>query len=450
MKISIKILSAVLSLAVLIVSVPINASANESVESIKAQIEAKEAQIASYQQKIDALEKDASKQEEYIDELQEQIDAYDEELDLLNDQISALNSDIGEIDAQIKSYEEKIGKLEDDIEEVNREIDEKNKLIDDTYDLLSERLVATYKAGETSELEVFLTATDFQDFLTRTELIRKVAEHDNKIVKDLENTIKSLNKMVEELDKKKEELDENKTKLDTEKGKLVASKATLDESKASLNSQINTVQGKVDKVNSIINGIDKQSSQYEKMMEKANAEIAAFNREIETLINNSTQSGSGTVVNTDSIAHNFEKSTMGIICPLQGATVSINEYSWNHAKRGFRNTATDFGMPSGSFGKPIYAVAGGKILKAAFNTYNGNYILIDHGNGLVTYYGHCNSMIVSAGQSIKQGQVIGYVGKTGYVTGPHLHFEVRVNGKQQAPENYLKSANGGYVSPISA
>ncbi len=449
MKTSIKILSAVLSITVLFVSIPFSASA-ETKESLEAQIRAKEAQIESYQQKINALEKDASKQEEYIDELQEQIDAYDDEIGLLNGQISALNSDISDLDSQINSYEKKISKLEDDIEAVNKEIDEKNELIDETYDVLSERLAAAYKAGETSELEIFLTATDFQDFLARTELIRQVAKHDNQIVRDLEDTIKSLNKMVEDLDKKKEDLDESKTKLDTEKAKLESSKATLDQSKASLNSQIDAVQGKVDKVNSIIGSLDKQSGQYEKMMEKANAEIAAFNREIEALINNKTQSGSGTVVNTDSIAHNFEKSTMGIICPLQNGRVTINEYSWNHAKRGFRNTATDFGMAGGSFGKPIYAVAGGTVLKAAYNTYNGNYILIDHGNGLVTYYGHCNSMSVAAGQHVKQGQVIGYVGKTGYVTGPHVHFEVRVNGKQQAPENYLKSANGGYVSPISA
>ncbi len=448
MKISFKILSALLSFSILFLSIPITGFANESVDSIKAQIEQKEAQIASYQQKIDALEKDASKQEEYIDELQEQIDAYDDELDLLNGQISALNSDISALDSQIASYEKKINDLENEIESVNKQIDEKNELIEETYEVLSERLAAAYMAGETSELEIFLTATDFQDFLARTELIRQVANHDNQIVKDLEDTIKELNKMVDELDEKKADLEESKTKLDTDRAKLEANKANLDESKASLNSQINTVQSKVDKVNSIIGSLDSQSSQYEKMMEKANAEIAAFNKEIEALINNTTQSGSGTVINTDSVAHNFEKSTMGIICPLQNGTVTINEYSWNHAKRGFRNIATDFGMAGGSFGKPIYAVAGGTVLKAAYNSYNGNYILIDHGNGLVTYYGHCNSISVSAGQKVKQGQVIGAVGKTGYVTGPHVHFEIRVNGKQQAPENYFKNASGGWVSPI--
>lgn len=451
MKISKKITSVLLA-AVLLFAIPLNgfAVSKEEIEAnINAEIAEREKEIEQYQQKIDTLKGNAEKQDEYIDELQKQIEAYDDEIALLGRQIDDLNSKIAALDGEIAEFEAKIKKLEDDIAKVGLQIAEKQIEVDRAYDLLSDRLCAAYMAGETSMLEIFLSAKDFSEFIERSELVYQIAKHDTALVDDLRASIAELNKMVTELDAKKADLEESKVLLDNQRAQLDSSRETVKASKAVVDQKVATIQSKIDQVNKYIGSLNSQSEQYKKLIAKANAEKAAFKIEIDNLVNNVGSTGDGNVA-VGPTNHNYEISTKGIICPLQGAAVGIREYSWNHVKRGYHNRATDMGSKYGSSsGRPIYAVASGKVIKAAYDSYSGNHILIDHGSGVVTYYGHCSSMIVSAGSTVTQGQIIGYVGSTGYVTGPHLHFELRVNGTQVAPENYLKNSSGNYVSPIA-
>lgn len=450
MKITKKII-AVLLAVVMLGAIPLNSfavSKDEIQANLQDEIAQREKEIEQYQQKIDSLQGNADKQDEYIDELQKQIKAYDDTIKLLGDQIDELNSKISKLDGEIAEFEAKIKNLEESIEKINAQVSEKQAEVDKAYALLSDRLRAAYMAGETSVLEIFLSAKDFSDFISRSELIYQIAKHDNEIVEGLRDSISELNKMVEELDAKKADLEESKVLLDNQRAELDASRDTVKKNKAEVDQKVATIQSKIDKVNSYIGTLNKQSAQYKKLIDKANEEKAAFKSEIDKLVNNIGSKGDG-VLDNNSSSHNYEVSTKGIICPLQGAAVSIREYSWNHVKRGYHNRATDMGSKTGSSnGRPIYAVADGTVIKAAYDSYSGNHILIDHGRGVVTYYGHCSSMIVSKGATVSQGQVIGYVGSTGYVTGPHLHFELRVNGAQVAPEDYLKKANGKYVSPI--
>lgn len=445
-----KIISVLLA-AVLLFSVSVNGfavSKGDIQSNLENEIEEREKQIEQYQQKIDSLKGNAAKQDEYIDELQKQIDTYDDEINLLGQQIDELNAKIATLDGEIAEYESKIKKLESDIANVEKQITDKQAEVDEAYDLLSDRLCAAYMAGETSMLEIFLSAKDFSDFIERSELVYQIAKHDTALVDGLRESITELNKMIASLDEKRTDLEESKVLLDNQRAQLDSSRETVKKSKAAVDQKVATIQSKIDQVNKYVGSLNQQSEQYKKLMQKANEEKAAFKIEIDNLVNNVGSKGDGNLT-SDTSAHSYEVSTKGIICPLQGAAVGIREYSWNHVKRGYHNRATDMGSKHGSSnGRPIYAVSGGTVITAAYNSYNGNYILIDHGSGVTTYYGHCSSLAVSKGATVKQGQVIGYVGSTGYVTGPHLHFELRVNGTQVAPENYLKRANGSYVSPI--
>lgn len=421
-------------------------SKEEIQANLESEIAQKEKEIAQYQQKIDSLKGSAEKQDEYIDELQKQIHLYDDEIELLGKQIDDLNAKIATLDGEISEYEAKIKKLEDEIASVETQISEKQVEVDEAYDLLSDRLCAAYMAGETSVLEIFLSAKDFSDFIERSELVYQIAKHDTALVDGIRESIDALNKMIASLDEKKADLEESKAVLDNQRAQLDESRETVKASKAVVDQKVATIQSKIDQVNAYIGSLNKQSAQYKKLMDQANAEKAAFKTEIDNLVNNVGSKGDGNIDNSGSVSHKYEVSTRGIICPLQGYTVRFNEHSWNHVNRGNHNRAVDL---SGTTGKPIYAVANGKVIKAAYDSYSGNHILIDHGSGVVTYYGHCSSMIVSAGATVSQGQVIGYVGSTGVVTGPHLHFEVRVNGTQVTPEDYLKKSNGSYISPLA-
>ena len=443
-----KIISVLLAFAMIFsASIGGFAVSKEEIQSnLEDEIAQKEKEIAQYQQKIDSLKGNADKQDEYIDELQKQIHLYDDELELLQGQIDDLNTKIATLDGQIPEFESKIKKLEEEIAAVESQISAKQVEVDAAYDLFSDRLCAAYMAGETSMLEIFLSAKDFSDFIERSELVYQIAKHDTALVDSIRESIDALNKMMASLDEKKADLEESKAVLDNQRAQLDESRETVKASKAVLDGKVATIQSKIDQVNSYIGSLNKQSAQYQKLIDQANAQKAAFKTEIDNLVNNEGSKGDGNISGGGTVSHGFEVSTKGIISPLQGYTVRINEYSWNHVKRGNHNRAVDL---SGTTGKSIYAVASGTVMKAAYDSYSGNHILIDHGNGVVTYYGHCSSMIVSKGTKVTQGQVIGYVGSTGVVTGPHLHFEVRVNGTQVTPEDYLKKSNGSYISPIS-
>jgi murein DD-endopeptidase MepM/ murein hydrolase activator NlpD len=122
-------------------------------------------------------------------------------------------------------------------------------------------------------------------------------------------------------------------------------------------------------------------------------------------------------------------SAAGLIWPVQGTLTSPYGMRWGRMHEGI-----DIGAPMGT---PIYAAAGGTVIYAGWEGGYGNLIVIDHGNGLATAYGHQSQLAASSGQTVGRGQLIGYIGSTGHSTGPHLHFEVRVNGTPVDPLSYL-------------
>ena len=123
--------------------------------------------------------------------------------------------------------------------------------------------------------------------------------------------------------------------------------------------------------------------------------------------------------------------------PCPSCRIITSEYGWRlHPTLGYEKLHT--GMDIGaSYGAKIIAAKSGKVITATENRAYGKYVVIDHGGGICTLYAHQSSLAVSAGQSINEGDTVGYVGSTGYSTGPHLHFEVIVNGKTTNPRNYV-------------
>ena len=135
-------------------------------------------------------------------------------------------------------------------------------------------------------------------------------------------------------------------------------------------------------------------------------------------------------------ASNSSNSSMkdsGFIWPLPGYTTITSGYG---ARWGSTHTGIDI-SGGGCYGSGIVAAASGTVIKAASHWSYGNYVIVDHGGGYTTLYAHCSQLLVSVGQNVAQGQKIALVGSTGQSTGPHLHFEVRINGKTQNPRNFV-------------
>lgn len=450
MKNSIKLLSLIFACVLLLTSVSFPVFASKESE---------------YQDRIDYWEDYIAKNEAGEEDAQKLIDALDEQNDAISSKIAAKDKEIyplrvkiRDLNAQITALSKRITELGNEITKIETQTEEQNKMIDETYDVLGERLCASYMAGETSELELFLNATDFEDFLTRSELLRQVAKHDNEVVSGLETKIKELNKMLEDLTAKRSEIEESKVKIEADKKEVESEKAVLDKELAVLQKDENKLNANIDKQNKLLEKYQSNQAYGEKQKAKAEAEFKKWEQEMQAEAGNSGSTGDGYVNSGGN--HNFRTSSKGYISPIQDKSVYYSATYAQHSSRGSKSV--DFCAPASRMftdgkiyqnttnGAKIYAAAGGTVVTSYSQTSGGNVIIIDHGNGMRTLYAHCRVRYVSAGQKVNQGDVIALVGNTGTavyprptssnpVAGSHLHFQMLLNGSPVNPEKYLPS-----------
>lgn len=391
-----------------------------------------QAEIDALESKIDANNAKKEDKQKSADELNEEIDTLQEQIDVYNAQISELNSQIAGYDAVINQHEAEIAKLDESINETGVQIDKVNVQIADTQELLAERMRASYMAGETSMLEILLASSDFESFLTRLELLSAVAKRDNELISGLKGKIEEANKLVEQLNAQKQEQVDKQATVEAERAKIVDSRAQIQSARNSISSQQAKLEKKVDSYNSILANLDQSSAQYRAQMEKIKKEQAEY----DAIKQGGMDSGSGSL-NTGggkSEIGNYPVSSKGMIAPLQYSNVYVSQHYGHNGHKGVDICTRGTGS---TMGKEIRAAADGVVYSAEFHKSWGNNVYINHGNGVYTRYAHCSKMIVSAGDQVKQGQVIAYVGNTGNSFGPHLHFEVWVNGVRTNPEEWI-------------
>lgn len=333
--------------------------------------------------KISALEKDAKKQEELKKELQKKIDNTEKQIALCSQQISGL-------DSEIDTKEEEIGRKSAELEE-NKE-------------LFKQRIRAMYMSGGTNDLQVLLGADDFADYLVKAELSRSVSEHDNQLMEEIVSAIS----VVEE-----------------EKAAVEAKKQERTAAKKELSSQRSALKADLAAANKVIASIDQAKDKAED--EKSEKEAAI--KKVEDQIASAAKQSVNTNIK-------FTGNGFGWPCPGYYGISSGFKWRWGRQHKGIDIAG------SGISGRPIVAAEAGTVTVAGYNNGGyGNYVMINHGNkngsNYITLYGHMSSYIVSSGQSVSKGQTIGYVGSTGRSTGPHLHFEVRVNGTAVDPTRFF-------------
>ncbi len=391
-----------------------------------------QAEIDALESKIDANNAKKEDKQKSADELNEEIDTLQEQIDVYNAQISELNSQISGYDAVINQHEAEIAKLDESINETGVQIDKLNAQIANTQEVLAERMRASYMAGETSILEILLDSSDFESFLTRLELLSAVAKRDNELISAYNSQIDESNKLVDQLNTQKQEQVDKQAAVEAERAKIVDSRAQIQSARNSISSQQAKLEKKVDSYNSILSNLDQSSAQYRAQMEKIKKEQAEY----DAIKQGGMDNGSGSL-NTGggkSEIGNYPVSSKGMIAPLQYSNVYVSQHYGHNGHKGVDICTRGTGS---TMGKEIRAAADGVVYSAEFHKSWGNNVYINHGNGVYTRYAHCSKMIVSAGDQVKQGQVIAYVGNTGNSFGPHLHFEVWVNGTRTNPEEWI-------------
>lgn len=376
----------------------------------------------------DDIQADIDENQAAASALESDLDDLQAEMDVINSRVSDLNTQIAEYNEAIAQYQSEINTLQKQINDAETRQTELESQISDTYELLGDRLYATYVAGSTSTLELLLSAEDFETFLTRLELVRRISEYDTNLVSGLQSDIN-------ELETTKAQLDADKASVEA---KQASEKAARDSLAADRAEQLQARSLQVSKQNEI----EEKLSQNQDQLEELNAEMERYDQQMASGMEN----GSGSLGGGSSNSGNYVVSSKGMICPLQYSNVYISAGWYGYAN----HKGIDFctrGATGNTYGKEIRAAADGTVYSAEYHYSWGNNVYINHGNGVYTRYAHCSQLLVSKGQQVKQGDVIAYVGNTGNVSprptasnphaGAHLHFEVWVNGERVNPAPWL-------------
>jgi murein DD-endopeptidase MepM/ murein hydrolase activator NlpD len=344
--------------------------------------------------------------QERLSETEEKLSEVDQKAGVLTTEISDASQEISTLQTQVADLRNREAVLQEELERKQAELLEAQTRLEELRDrlkraieLLEQRLIAIYKAGEPDLLGVVLDAKGFDDLLERTEFIQRLEDQDSSIVgrvrelrDEMTETVTRVKEARDSIAERKQELESTRAQLERRSAELASARERQQAALSDVRSQQKELEGDLSDI----------SAQIEK-------QLGSFGGE--TLPAGPIRGGQS-----------------GFIWPVNGSVTSGFGWRWGRMHEGI-----DIGVPSGT---PIRAAKAGTIVLASAYGGYGNYTCISHGGGLTTCYAHQSRFARTSG-SISQGSILGYVGCTGHCFGDHLHFEVRINGSAVDPLGYL-------------
>jgi murein DD-endopeptidase MepM/ murein hydrolase activator NlpD len=346
----------------------------------------------SLQQKLNTTQNKLSHTQAHAGVLTGRISHESSQLQRLTSQVAALRNREATVAAQLQQKQE-------ELETAQARLDALKLRLHDALRILEQRLVAIYESSEPDLISVLLQADGFDDLLARTQYLETLQHQDNDIVSrvrglrnEMQVTVNTVRAARDEIAARKHELDVTKTKLKTRTDELAAARRSQ---------------------HATLEAVRKRQNDLESDVNQISEKIA------EQLAQSSGALPAGPI----------RAGGHGLIWPVNGPVVSGFGPRWGSFHEGI-----DIAVPTGT---QIRAAASGSVAIAGAEGGYGNYTCVDHGGGLSTCYAHQERILVSVGQQVSQGQIIGISDCTGHCLGPHVHFEVRVNGQAVDPMGYL-------------
>lgn len=351
-----------------------------------------ESTVTEKKAELENIEAQKQQKEKQMEQARKKEQTAAEKLAIIESQLSKAN-------AELKTASNNLNAVQSQIEECQVEINEAEKRLAASMKIYGQRLRDIFKNGQMNYLDVLIGSTDFNDFSSRMELLQRIVK------KDLE--------VLDQINREKLNILSRQIELEKAKVSLVAVKKIAD-----------------DKKNEVSNLEKAQRAIYEQAL----AERAKVQREMDELEETSKyitqmirrlEGGGSSGVGTGSMQW-----------PYNGGTIT-SYYGWR-VHPIFGTSKYHSGMDiAADYGENVMAADSGTVIYSGWMSGYGYTIILDHGGGLTTLYAHNQSLAVSEGTAVFRGQTVAFVGSTGYSTGPHVHFEVRVNGELADPLNYL-------------
>lgn len=425
-----------------------------SKEEIQKQLEAQrkefEAGIEELEKKLNELSKESKDTEEYINILDEKIGFLNEELTILDEQISGYVEDIDAIEQEIINNQNDIDALQAEVDAIQARLDELNAMFRANYEAYCARMRAMYVSGNYGIFEALLSCEDMSSFFTRYEMIRSISKSDAKLLSDLEKEIQSITAEEAELNQKRIALDEMKESLLARKDSLQAKKDSLSSTQEQVAKKKASLSQDRAESDMLFAELTAKNGMYTEFRNEDAKVKEAVEKEIADLIDglikpeDVTMGATGDHDETTSKVINYSdiysgtNAVLNMTYPVPGHYKQSAGYPYY--SNGKYHGGIDFPCPTGT--KVVAAQSGIVISVKLLNTSYGHYVMIYHGTDakgrkIVTLYAHNSQILVSPGDTVAKGQPIALSGSTGNSTGPHSHFEIRINNARSNPSNYL-------------
>jgi murein DD-endopeptidase MepM/ murein hydrolase activator NlpD len=361
--------------------------------------------------------------EDRLDQTEDNLAEANQKKGVLSDEIAGLSSRISEYEARVSALraeeravelrlaakQAELDQAEADVAAAYRELRILAARLKRSLEILGDRLVAIYQSGSTDIADLVLTSADYGELIEQSEYLEQIQNQDETIVTRVRDLRDQQQATVIRLKEAKETIEAARDSIAAEEQNLATARQAVE----SQQGELMAVRGER---RAALAQVDERVGQLEEIQADLQAKIQE-------------QIAAASGLSPLPAGPMSAPSAAGLIWPLDGLLTSGFGYRWGRMHEGI-----DIAVAEGT---PIRAAKGGTVIMASYNGGYGNYTCIDHGSGLSTCYAHQSAFAASSGQSVDQGQVIGYSGNTGSSTGPHLHFEVRINGAAQDPMGYL-------------
>jgi len=420
-----------------------------SLNEIQAEREANEQKITELENQIAALQGSENDQKAYQETLLDQIT-------LIKDNIALLSNELDALAADIQTTEENIINLD-------QEIVDQEKAIEDNVELFKQRLNEMYVSGNENIASFVIGSSSFYDVMSRVEMANRMAEYDEKLINGLLSDIEQLEKNKNDLETEKLTLEMKRESQEKRKEEKESALSELEVKMQYTQSEIDRIErerqiaeGEIKDINSIIATLDAEEEEIFETIRKAEEEKKRKEeerkRQEQQALQQQQQSGnSGSSSGTPSVQQPVYtppvQSSGSFIWPAPGFYYISSYFG---PRWGRNHNGIDVGDAGIHGGAAVASQSGTVIAVSSSCTHDypkgygcgcggnyGNYVLISHDGTFSTMYAHLASVNVSVGDYVSQGQVVGYIGCTGFSTGDHLHFEVRVNGYANDPMLYV-------------
>lgn len=366
-----------------------------------------------YSKSVSELNKEKSEIKGKIQDSKQSLEKSKEEKSNILKQVEALDTNLDKIETELANLQKKLEETKKSLEKSQQELEEAKIKKEKQYESLKQRIRVMYEYGDSGYIEILLDAKGFTDFFKRIEYVNYIMKYDNELFERYKETEEFIALKVEQIKVEKENLE-------------VLTKQTADKKKQ--------VEKNIKEKQQMVANLNKQQASLEQQIKDLQKE----DNEITALINKANQEKVKSTGQSNNKVYAASGGRLAYPVPAYVGRPFNDVYGYRtNPISGKKELHSGLDLKA-TYGTDIVAAESGTVIYAGNRGGYGKTVIIDHGGGLSTLYAHNSKLVVSKGQQVKRGQVVAKAGSTGYSTGVHAHFEVRINGKHTDPTPYLK------------